>query len=105
MPTRPEKRKRPWKTEKLAHQRAIDMSWFYNDRRWRRFSKAYKQRHPLCCDCEDEGVSTPTQVTDHIVRYLDGGTGFDLDDLKDEDFKPRCKRHHDARSGRQAHGK
>lgn len=104
MPSKPTKQKRPWVAERKTQSRSIDMTWFYNSRKWRKFSKAYKLRHPLCCDCEAEGVMTPTQVTDHIVRYVDDGPGFDLDNLKDKDFKPRCNKHHNSRSGKQSHG-
>ena len=103
MPTRPEKRKRPWVQERKPQQRAINMDWFYQDYRWRRFSKRYKERHPLCIDCEAEGITTPTDVTDHIVRYVEGGSGFDLDNLNDKDFEPRCNKHHNSRSGKQSH--
>ena len=104
MPNAPKKKIRPWSTIKEAQSRSIDMRWFYNSPKWRRFSKAYKKRHPDCVDCLEEGIIEPTAVTDHIVRYIDGGEGFDLDHLNDIDFEPRCQRHHNSRSGKQSHG-
>ena len=104
MPTAPLKRKRPWQQETKQHQRSIDMSWFYNSRRWRKFSKQYKARNPLCIDCDSEGIVTPSTVTDHLIRYVDGGHGFDLDNLKDEDFQPLCDHHHNSKSGKESHG-
>jgi len=104
MPNAPLKRKRPWRVVRKPHQRSIDMSWFYNSRKWRKFSKGYKERHPLCCKCQAKGIATPTEVSDHIVRYVDDGPGFDLDNLKDKYFQPLCKSCHDSKSGKEAHG-
>jgi len=104
MPNAPESKKRPWVQPRKKQQRAVNMDWFYQDKRWRKFSKAYKQRHPLCIECDKEGVATPSQVTDHIVRYLDGGLGFDLDNLNDEFFNPLCNKHHNSKSGKESHG-
>jgi len=104
MPNTPKKRNRPWVKNLKQHERVIDMSWFYNDTRWRKFSKSYKLRHPLCVRCEERGELTPTQVTDHKVRYLDSGPGFNLDDLKDEYFEPLCNKDHNSKSGKEAHG-
>jgi len=103
MPEAPKKRSRPWVKLKVKHARSIDMSWFYNDRRWRKFSANYK-KGKNCLECEKNGVVTPAQVTDHLVRYVDGGEGFDLDNLKDKDFQPLCNEHHNSKSGKEAHG-
>lgn len=102
MPNAPKKHKRPWAKVYKPHQRSINMDWFYQSYAWRKFSKAYKERHPLCIDCEAEGIVSPSEVTDHKVRYLDDGPGFDLENLKDEYFEPRCNKHHNSRSGRQS---
>lgn len=105
MPNSPKKRNRPWVVKRPKQHRSIDMTWFYNDSRWRKFSKAFKQRHPLCIDCDKKGIVTQTEVTDHKIRYVEGGPGFDLNNLKDKDFEPRCAKCHNSRSGRQSHGK
>ena len=103
MPTLPNKVKRPWQAEYKPQQRIVDMSWFYNNWRWRVFSKRYKDRHPLCKQCKDDGIVTPVTVTDHIVRYINKGPGFDLDNLKDEYFQPLCDSCHNSKSGKEAH--
>lgn len=100
----PKKIIRPWQQKRVKHQRSVDMSWFYNTAKWRKFSKAYKQRHPLCVQCEKNGIIKQSEVTDHVVRFAHGGKGFDLDNLKDEYFQPLCKKCHDSKSGREAHG-
>lgn len=104
MPKAPQHRKRPWRVEHKPHQRSIDMSWFYNNRKWRKFTKMYKEAHPLCCKCRVKGIVSPTEVADHLVRYVDSGQGFDLDNLNEKDFQPLCKSCHDSKSGKEAHG-
>ena len=104
MPILPNKVKRPWQKEYKPQQRAVDMSWFYNNWRWRMFSKRYKDSHPICKPCEAKGIITPTTVTDHIVRYVDNGPGFNVNNLKDEYFQPMCDACHNSKSGKEAHG-
>jgi len=104
MPTAPKKIKRSWVKEYKAHERVKDMRWFYNSWSWRKYSRSYKERHPLCCDCEAEGIATASEVTDHIQTYEQCPEAFDLNNLNDKYMKPRCKKHHDSKSGKQAHG-
>ena len=104
MPNAPKKRHRPWKPVRVQQQRAINMDWFYQDNRWRNFSKGFKKRFPLCVDCDSKGIAQPTKVTDHKTRYVDNGPGFDLDNLKDEYFSPMCASCHNSKSGRESHG-
>ena len=105
MANRPEKKNRPWQIQRIQHERVIDMAWFYNSRRWRKFSKQYKKDNPLCIACDAEGVATPSTVTDHLVRYVDNGQGFNLDELNYKDFQPLCDSCHNSKSGKEAHGK
>jgi len=104
MPTAPLKVKRHWQPERIKQSRIINMSWFYNSHTWRKFSKRFKDTHPLCCTCEAEGIVTAATVTDHIVRYVAGGPGFDLANLNDKDFQPLCSSCHNSKSGKEAHG-
>lgn len=43
----------------------------YNSQRWRRFSKNYLTRHPLCVM---PGCGKLSQVTDHITPVSQGGS-------------------------------
>lgn len=103
MPTKPIAKRKPWHEPRKKHQRKKDMRWFYNSRKWRSFSKAYKQRYPLCVHCEKEGIVTPAKVTDHINIYEVSPEGFDLENLKDEFFQALCASCHNKKSGREAH--
>jgi 5-methylcytosine-specific restriction protein A len=103
MPIKPKVKRKPWHEPRKQHQRVKDMRWFYNSRKWRNFSKAYKQRNPICVECEQEGIVTPSKVTDHIDTFEVCPEGFDLDNLKDEYFQPLCSSCHNKKSGREAH--
>ena len=103
MPNRPTKMKRSWKPERVAQSRAVNMDWFYNDRRWRNFSKRFKEDNPLCIKCAERGETSQTKYADHKKRLRDGH-GADLDNLKDKDFQPLCDTCHASKSGKEAHG-
>ncbi len=105
MPKTPTTKRKPWHEPKKQHQRTKDMQWFYNSRKWRGFSKSYKQRHSICISCQRQGIVTPSKVTDHIHTYEVCPEGFDLDGLKDEYFQALCTSCHNKKSGREAHSR
>jgi 5-methylcytosine-specific restriction protein A len=103
MPNKPTRKQRPWQRKRVPQQRSVDMSWYYNDTRWRKYSKSFKERYPFCLKCEELGKVSATVYTDHIKRLRDGGA-IDLNILKDEDFQPLCTNCHASKSGKEAHG-
>lgn len=105
MPVKPTPKKKPWQVDRKQHQRTKDMRWFYNSRKWRKFSKMYKESNPYCVECEKKGVYEPTKVTDHIQVYEVAPEGFDLDNLQDKYMQPLCLKCHASKSGREAHKK
>ena len=42
--------------------------WYWTPR-WRALRKAHLRRHPLCVQCERQGVVTPATVCDHITPH------------------------------------
>lgn len=103
MPIKPVSKRKNYQQPRVQHQRTKDMSWFYNDRRWRRFSKQYKINHPYCIKCEEKGIYTPTSVTDHIDVFEVNPEGFVLDALKEKYMQPLCDKCHASKSGKEAH--
>lgn len=103
MPNKPVAKRKTYQDKRVQHQRTKDMRWFYNDRRWRRFSKAFKVNHPYCIKCEEKGIYTPTSVTDHKLIFELHPAGFDLDNLKEKDMQPLCDKCHASKSGKEAH--
>lgn len=39
------------------------------DSRWTRTSIAFREKHPLCCCCEANGVIKAAEVVDHVVPH------------------------------------
>lgn len=62
--------------------------------RWRRASKEYLRKHPLCVMCEKEGVYRAAEVVDHIIPHR-GDMGLFWDQ---SNWQPLCKRHHDRKT-------
>ena len=68
---------------------------FYNSGRWRKISKGYRLKHPMCQHCLDEGVSTPANMVDHITAIDKGGDKFNSFNLMS-----LCTHHHAVKTGR-----
>ena len=133
MPYYPETKRKPWHTQtKQKHHRKKDMTWFYNSRAWRKFSKAYKDQmmkqqqserynnhlpvysYCLCVSCLAKNKYVKATVTDHIKTFEQQPKAFDLSSLStllnsDKDlkeyFQPLCSSCHNKKSGREAHRK
>jgi len=99
MPNKPKKIKRPWRPERVPFQRTRSDYDFYNGSRWRKVAALHKERHPLCIQCQADGLVIAAQVTDHIIRIKDGGDPYAAINLQS-----LCHRCHNAKSGREAHG-
>ena len=40
---------------------------FYHTTRWKKESRAFRQRNPLCAQCNKEGIIEAAVITDHII--------------------------------------
>lgn len=100
MPYKPEKIKRSWVPERKAYGRRTGKNdKFYNSWPWRKLRKRFLQKYSLCVKCDAEGIVKTATVVDHIERIEDGGDRLDEDNLQS-----LCKKHHDSKSGKEAHG-
>lgn len=103
MPNKPEKKRKAYHApERKQHARTKNMQWFYNSRRWRKFSKLFRDQNPFCLHCKQQGIVTPATVTDHIDVYEVNPAGFDLDNLKAEHMQPLCDKCHAIKSGKES---
>ena len=59
-------RKEKATTYRVSPERA-KLNTFYQGTQWRSLSKAYRRRHPLCAHCKGRGITTPCDMTDHVV--------------------------------------
>ena len=62
------------------------------DHRWRKHSKLFLSRNPLCKYCLQVGKTTRSEVTDHIIPHKgDSGLFWDY-----KNHQPLCKACHDG---------
>lgn len=100
MANAPKNIKRIWKPERIAFERPVDLSWFYNQWKWKKVSKVYRLQNPLCeCDdCKKGEVILPAEVCDHVL-----GLKFLLDNNLDpfdfKQLKSMSKKCHNKKSG------
>jgi 5-methylcytosine-specific restriction protein A len=43
----------------------------YGSQQWREYSLAYRRAHPLCAECERNGVTKPSRCVDHKKPVTD----------------------------------
>lgn len=99
MANAPKKVNRPWVPERKPFARTRTATDFdYNSRTWRKFSTAYKERHPLCVLCEAAGIVAASKFTDHIVQIKAGGAHYD-----EANLQALCEKCHNSKSGRERH--
>lgn len=99
MPTVHKTRRPSWAPERKAQDRRKQPNAaFYKSAAWVNLALAHKRQNPLCVQCLQEGIRTPVEVTDHIQPINAGGDPLDWYNLQS-----LCHRHHNAKSGREAH--
>ena len=75
------------------YERPRMMARLYNRRRWRRESRAYLTRNPLCVMCTAVGRTSLATVVDHIVPHR-GDPELFWDEANN--WQGLCKTDHDA---------
>ena len=95
----PKKVSRPWLPERKAFDREVKNEAFYNSWPWRKASKRWRDKNPLCVKCEVNGFVVKATVVDHIVRIEAGG-----DKLNEDNFQSLCTKCHNSKSGSEARG-
>lgn len=104
MANKPQKIDRVYKPDRVAFERAVDHSGFYNSWTWRKISIAYRKAHPICeCkDCKANEIVMPAQVCDHVkgLQFLleHGISPYDYDEL--QSMSSEC---HNKKSGSESH--
>ncbi len=83
-----------WQDHEDAHPReSFDKRYGPN---WRRARLMHLHEHPLCVECEREGLVVGGTIVDHIVGIQDGGSILDPDNLQ-----TMCDRHHREKTQRE----
>lgn len=65
-------------------------------RRWMELRASWLRLHPLCCDCEAQGVTRVADEVDHVIPLWQGGA----DD--EGNYASRCQEHHKVKTAREA---
>lgn len=55
---------------------------FYASTQWRKLRKLYRSAHPLCEECERNGIVRLAEMVDHIVPIANGGAALDERNLQ-----------------------
>lgn len=96
----PNKIQRSYVIERKAFDRPVDLSWFYNQWKWKKTSKAYRLANPVCeCkDCERNEIVKPAQVCDHKLglKYL---LDNNIDPFDWNELQSMSKECHNKKSG------
>lgn len=87
----PKQKKKKWQPKPIKR---FGVDPFYNSTRWRKISKAWKVKHPICQVC----AQRPTQITDHVVSRNVGGAEYDSDN-----FLGMCHIDHNKKRGLERH--
>ena len=66
----------------------------YNSK-WRRLSKQYLRKHPMCVRCMQQGRYVPATVVDHIIPHR-GDSALMWDE---SNWQTLCKPCHDKKTG------
>ena len=79
---------------KRAHKqynvRRDESDGFYSTERWRKFRAYYLRLHPLCVECDRQGLITVAVILDHIKPYkTHPELGLDWHNVR-----PLCRRCH-----------
>jgi len=96
---RPGSRERPWNLKKArVSQPAMSdrpRDPFYHTTRWKKESRAFRQANPLCVECKKEGITSPAEITDHIIPK-----DICSDPWDQGNWQGLCKKHHAVKAVR-----
>lgn len=99
MPNKPTKIARAYVHQVKPFERDNGNQKFYNSYKWRKLSKAYKAKHPLCLHCQAKGLVEAVKVVDHVLRINAGGAPYDECNLQS-----LCEKCHNSKSSYEAKG-
>lgn len=99
MAKKPDKIVRSWVPQRKAFEREKSNQGFYNSWPWRKFAKRFKEKNPLCVECEKNNLVVAGTVVDHIVPINAGG-----DKLEESNCQTLCESCHNRKSSNESRG-
>jgi len=94
MPFEPKGKPRPWITKAKPFSK-FSKDFNYQTRQWRELSLAKRRANPLCEECERNGLTVVSVLTDHITPISKGGDPWGWDNLQ-----ALCRKCHDTKTGK-----
>lgn len=79
MPTLTKLKKKPSDYKKNG--KAADISKIYNTPQWKKLRLAYLMQHPLCEDCEKNGIVEPATEVHHVKPISTGTTDLEMKEI------------------------
>lgn len=68
--------------------------------RWQKAREWFLRKHPLCVQCEREGIVTAANVVDHIIPHKGDKELF----WQRDNWQPLCVQHHNAKTAKEDGG-
>ena len=77
----------------------------YNMDEWKKLSKTYRMKHPLCEKCLENGIITPVAHVHHIKSFMRGKTDAEKIELllSESNLMSLCVEHHTDIHNRKKH--
>lgn len=76
--------------QKEYNARRAETDRLYSSQRWRKLSVVFRKRHPLCCECEAQGLVRVADLVDHIQPAKARPDLF----FEWSNLRSLCQRHH-----------
>ena len=65
--------------------------------RWKKLRALFLQKHPVCVDCQAEGLTKLATEVDHEIPHRGDYALF----WDESNWRPRCKPHHSAKTAKE----
>ena len=92
----PKGKTRPWSSIRYSGRgEGVRSASFYHTNRWKEASRRFLIEHPLCAECQRNGVLKAANVTDHIVPRV-----ICKDPWDDSNWQPLCYDCHTKKSAK-----
>jgi|GEM_PF-6681470 len=71
---RPMETVKPFWTQQASTDRKSTADKRYKTQWWKGYSESFRRKHPLCAECERNGLISAATLVDHIIRVNFGGS-------------------------------
>lgn len=103
----PHKKPRSWEVQRPPQAGRNFVNPWYHTQAWRKLRAAILRDSPYCVECRNQGITTVAKVVDHIKNVSSGKTAQEREELMwdESNLQTLCDPCHNAKSGKERHGK